>query len=115
MNDLMQLTPLHITISPKALCELRRLNIGGEQFLRLRVIPGGCAGMTYSAAIDSTLEEGDEVIAHEDEIRIVADSGSTAFLDGLNVDYSDDLIQAGFRFRNSNASKSCGCGSSFGG
>lgn len=111
----MQLTPLQITLSEKALGELRRLDVGGEQFLRLRVIPGGCAGMTYSAAIDSSLNEGDEVIAHEGGLRIVADSGSTAFLDGLHIDYSNDLIQAGFRFSNPNASKSCGCGSSFGG
>ena len=44
----------------------------------------------------------------------VADAGSTMFLDGLTIDYSDDLIQAGFRFNNPNASNSCGCGSSFG-
>jgi len=110
----MQLNPKQITVSRKALDELDRLGIGGQQFLRLRVIAGGCAGMTYSAAIDTTLDEEDEVVAHEGNIRIVADSGSTPFLDGLQVDYSDDLIQAGFRFKNSNASKSCGCGSSFG-
>ena len=111
----MQLTPVKIQISDKAITELNKLGVGGAQFLRLRVIPGGCAGMTYSAAIDSTLNEGDEVVTQQDDIRVVADSGSTMFLDGLEIDYSDDLIQAGFRFKNPNASKSCGCGSSFGG
>ena len=110
----MQLTPIQIQISEKALSELTRLGVGGEHFLRLRVIPGGCAGMTYSAAIDSSLAEGDEVVTRQGDIRVVADAGSTMFLDGLEIDYSDDLIQAGFRFTNPNASKSCGCGSSFG-
>ena len=110
----MQLTPIQIQISDKALAQLRHLGVGGQQFLRLRVIPGGCAGMTYSAAIDASLSEGDEVVMQHDDIRVVADSGSSMFLDGLQIDYSDDLIQAGFRFQNPNASKSCGCGSSFG-
>lgn len=110
----MQLTPIQIQISEKAITELRRLGVGGAQFLRLRVIPGGCAGMTYTAAIDTNLAEGDEVVTQQDDIRVIADSGSSMFLDGLQIDYSDDLIQAGFRFNNPNASKSCGCGSSFG-
>jgi len=110
----MQLTPIQIQISDRAMAELIRLGVGGPQFLRLRVIPGGCAGMTYSAAMDSSLEEGDEVVTQQDDVRVIADSGSTMFLDGLQIDFSDDLIQAGFRFKNPNASHSCGCGSSFG-
>ena len=35
------------------------------------------------------------------------------FLDGLEIDYSDDLIRSGFRFKNPRAGGSCGCGSSF--
>jgi iron-sulfur cluster assembly protein len=34
-------------------------------------------------------------------------------LDGLTIDFSDDLIEPGFRLTNANAKGSCGCGSSF--
>jgi iron-sulfur cluster assembly protein len=102
-----------IQITEKALNELTRLGVGGEQFLRIRVVPGGCSGMTYTAAVDTSLGSGDEVLWHQDQIRVVADAGSVPFLDGLEIDFSDDLIQAGFRFTNPNAAKSCGCGSSF--
>lgn len=104
---------MDIRVTDKALAELRRLGAGGEQFLRVSVGPGGCSGMTYTAAIDNTLKEGDEVIVERDGLRIIADAGSILFLDGLRIDFSDDLVQAGFRFTNPNASKSCGCGSSF--
>jgi iron-sulfur cluster assembly protein len=70
--------------------------------------------MTYTAAVDDALSDKDSVLWSRDKLRVVADSGSAIFLDGLQIDYSDDLIQAGFRFRNPNAVKSCGCGSSFG-
>ena len=109
----MKLSPMDIQVTDKALTELRRIGAGGEQFLRVSVVPGGCSGMTYTAAIDNTLKEGDEVIVEQDDLRIIADSSSLLFLDGLRIDFSDDLVQAGFRFTNPNASKSCGCGSSF--
>lgn len=103
-----------IEISERAQQELIRLEVGGAQFLRISVIPGGCSGMTYSASIDATLTDEDETLYVEGPIRVVADQGSAPFLDGLEIDFSDDLVTSGFRFRNPNAAKSCGCGSSFG-
>lgn len=102
-----------IRISDKAKQELLRLEVGGENFLRIAVIPGGCSGMTYNACIDNALSDADQVLFQESDIRVVADSGSSMFLDGLEIDYSDDLIAAGFRFKNPKAKKACGCGSSF--
>lgn len=102
-----------IAISDKAKQELRNLDAGGENFLRISVVPGGCSGMTYSAAIDNTLSDSDEVLFEEGDFRVVADSGSSMFLDGLEIDYSDDLIASGFRFKNPKAVKACGCGASF--
>ncbi len=103
-----------IVISDRAKQELRNLDVGATNFLRISVIPGGCSGMTYSASVDSELTDADETLYSEEGIRVVADSGSALFLDGLQIDYSDDLVTSGFRFRNPNATKSCGCGSSFG-
>lgn len=102
-----------IHISDKAKAELKNLEAGGENFLRISVIPGGCSGMTYSAAIDNTISDSDQTIFEDGDLRVVADNGSAMFLDGLQIDYSDDLIASGFRFKNPKAVKACGCGSSF--
>ncbi|HMO05418.1 MAG TPA: iron-sulfur cluster assembly accessory protein [Kiritimatiellia bacterium] len=102
-----------IKITPVALQELVKLEATGESFLRISVVPGGCSGMTYSACIDNVLSDSDQVIFEEGGLRVVADSGSSMFLDGLEIDFSDDLIASGFRFKNPKANKGCGCGSSF--
>lgn len=102
-----------IQLSERARNELLALEAGGENFLRISVIPGGCSGMTYSACIDNTLSDTDQVVYANDDLRIVADTNSVAYLDGLEIDYSDDLIASGFRFKNPKAKKGCGCGASF--
>jgi iron-sulfur cluster assembly protein len=78
-------------------------------------VPGGCSGMTYSAALDQAMGTEDVEVFSRDTLRIVCDQGSAIFLEGLRIDYSDDLVRSGFRFTNPNASGSCGCGSSFAG
>ncbi len=104
-----------VTVTEKALGELRRVGADADTFLRIKVVPGGCSGMTYSASLDDVMGEGDETVASLDGgIRVIADEGSVLLIDGLQIDFSDDLVQAGFRFKNPNASNSCGCGSSFG-
>jgi len=102
-----------IKITQVALNELLKLEASGESFLRISVVPGGCSGMTYSACIDNVLSDNDQVVFQDGQLRVVSDTGSAMFLDGLEIDYSDDLIASGFRFKNPKAKKGCGCGSSF--
>jgi len=102
-----------IKITPIAHQELVKMEATGESFLRISVIPGGCSGMTYSACIDNALGDDDQVIFSDGDLRVVSDAGSMMFLDGLEIDFSDDLIASGFRFKNPKAKKGCGCGSSF--
>jgi iron-sulfur cluster assembly protein len=49
-----------------------------------------------------------------DGLKVVMDPKSSLFLSGLELDYNDDLMNAGFTFRNPNAVHTCGCGNSFG-
>jgi len=106
-------TTTQITVTDKAQQELIGLEVNHEQFLRLWVEPGGCSGMSYGAAIDEEMGEGDQIIFENEQIRVVADPESVRYFDGLTIDYTDDLVQSGFRFINPNAVQSCGCGSSF--
>ena len=104
---------MSIVMSEKAKNELINLEATGENFLRISVVSGGCSGMTYSACIDNTLSDADRVLFEEGPLRVVADERSAGYLEGLQIDYSDDLISSGFRFKNPRAVKACGCGSSF--
>jgi iron-sulfur cluster assembly protein len=104
---------MSIHLSDRAKNELVKCGVGGAAFLRISVVSGGCSGNTYSAAIDDTQGENDTLVYQDGDFRVVADRRSAAYLAGLEIDYSDDLVQSGFRFKNPLAAKSCGCGASF--
>jgi iron-sulfur cluster assembly protein len=104
---------MNITITDKAKKALIQKDIGTENFLRVKIIEGGCAGLTYTAEIAQDMQTGEDVVFQLDEIRLVADSDSAQYLDGLNIDFSDDLISGGLRFTNEKTVSTCGCGASF--
>jgi len=79
--------------------------------LRLAVRRGGCAGWQYEMKV-GVPEPGDEVVEHHGARLIIA-ADSIERLRGCEVDYSDDLTDAGFKIQNPNASRACGCGTSF--
>lgn len=103
---------MHIIIKEKAEAMLNSKLTPG-QFLRVFVKEGGCAGLTYGAAIASEMQTGESVIHTAGPIRIVTDAASMQFVDGLVIDYSDELINGGLQFTNSNTKTTCGCGQSF--
>ena len=102
-----------VVVTDKALAALRNLVLPAGSFMRIGVVAGGCSGHTYSAAVDVRADPADVALYDSEPLRIVADPQSAAYLDGLRIDYSDDLIRSGFRFSNSKAGGSCGCGASF--
>ena len=102
-----------IRITPIAREKLTQYGAGGNTFVRILVKSGGCAGMTYDAEIDSRLHAGESIVLEIEDITIVSNDESKPFLEGLTIDYSNDLISAGFRFNNNSNESSCGCGASF--
>ena len=46
-------------------------------------------------------------------VRVVVDKRSLLYLDGVTVDFHDDLNKRGFSITNPHAKSTCGCGSSF--
>ncbi len=79
--------------------------------LRLAVRRGGCAGWQYEMKVADP-EPGD-VVVESGGARLIVAADSTAHLQGCEVDYSEDLSDAGFKVLNPNAARSCGCGTSF--
>lgn len=83
-----------------------------EGGLRLGVIGGGCSGHSYSMRLEAKPRESDQIFAFAD-VRVFVDPKSLVFLKGMTLDYEQTLIRQGFNFINPNATRSCGCGSSF--
>ncbi|MFW2368521.1 MAG: HesB/IscA family protein [Desulforhopalus sp.] len=101
-----------ISISNKGHDMLRK-HIGNNGFVRITIKNGGCSGMTYDAHIVTERNTDEKIVYQERGITVITDDTSLPYLQGLNIDYSDDLISAGFRFNNSSNESSCGCGGSF--
>ncbi len=102
-----------IAISDRAKTELTGLEVSRDNFLRIWAEAGGCSGMTYQAAIDQEYSSEDTTLYEDENLRVVSDRMSAPLFAGLQIDYSDDLVAPGFRFYNPNATRTCGCGSSF--
>ncbi|MEZ4871912.1 MAG: iron-sulfur cluster insertion protein ErpA [Bdellovibrionales bacterium] len=81
-------------------------------FLRVSVKRGGCSGFSYKLAFDQSSQDNDKTIEMHNE-KIVIDSQSLLYLMGMTLDYEGGLNGKGFIFNNPNATKNCGCGSSF--
>ena len=82
-------------------------------FLRVKVVPGGCSGMSYKLDFDTTPTPQDKTF-EEHGTKVVVDTKSYLYIAGMTLDFEGGLNGKGFIFSNPNASKSCGCGSSFG-
>jgi iron-sulfur cluster assembly protein len=108
-----------ISISETAAQQINRLKSESptptepSSFLRVKVVAGGCSGMSYKLDFDSQMASNDKVF-EEHGTKIVIDGKSLLYIAGMTLDFEGGLNGKGFVFSNPNASKTCGCGSSFG-
>jgi len=79
--------------------------------LRVEVAKGGCSGLHYEMKLGER-EEGDAIV-ERDGVQFFIDDDSVSYLRGATLDFTDGLTGTGFRIVNPNASRTCGCGSSF--
>jgi iron-sulfur cluster assembly protein len=107
-----------ITVSEKALHHVINLMMESgitpdSHHLRVGVKGGGCSGLSYVMDFDNTIESTDETVEIDGGLKVVIDRKSVLYLYGTELDYSDGLNGKGFQWVNPNASRECGCGSSF--
>ena len=107
---------MSVTLTPKAADKVRQLMAQPDQEeakgLRVKVVGGGCSGLSYSIALERKAEDGDQILESEG-ITIYIDPKSNLFVNGTTIDYHESMMGSGFAFENPNATGSCGCGSSF--
>lgn len=105
---------LKIDISDNAVQKIQALVSQQDmegQGLRVKVVGGGCSGLSYKMNLDAE-RKGDRVF-ERDNARVLVDRKSFLYLRGTELDYSESLMDSGFKLNNPNVKRSCGCGSSF--
>jgi iron-sulfur cluster assembly protein len=84
-----------------------------ESMLRVQVKRGGCSGFSYKMDFTNEPAPTDKIFESFGQ-KIAVDTQSYLYLIGMVLDYEGGLNGKGFIFANPNATKTCGCGSSFG-
>lgn len=92
--------------------DMLEANDMADGYLRFKVQGGGCTGLTYGMAAETSIGERDEVYEYYG-VKLLVDQFDLPVVDGTVIDFKQSLVGGGFTIENPNASLSCGCGSSF--
>ena len=82
------------------------------QALRFGVRRNGCSGYAYIVDLTASIATNDRVF-EQDGVRVVVDPESLPLVDGTEIDFNKQGLNAAFSFRNPNVTGECGCGESF--
>ena len=111
--ETMMVTP--VTLTEKAVAEIKRLmtepGFDSSKNLRIGVKGGGCSGMTYVLGFDD--KQANDDVFEIGGVSCIMNPAHGIYLMGMEVDWEDGLNSRGFTFKNPNATKTCGCGTSF--
>jgi iron-sulfur cluster assembly protein len=80
--------------------------------VRIGVQAGGCSGASYSMEFAETPEAGEQTLT-ANGVKLFVHPMHAAMLNGITVDFVDELMGGGFKIGNPNATGGCGCGKSF--
>src|SRR2546430_14051126 len=104
-----------IDITQNAARELRSLLDSEKQSagkgLRVQITKGGCSGLNYEMNLDN--KKADDEVVERDGVEFFIDRESAEYLRGATLDFRGGLTGTGFQIVNPNASRTCGCGTSF--
>lgn len=104
-----------LTVTDNAVRQLKSLleekAANSPKGLRVQIAKGGCSGLQYEMTLDEK-RLGDSVV-ERDGVEFLVDAESASYLQGATLDFRDGLSSVGFQIVNPNASRTCGCGTSF--
>jgi len=108
-------TIVPVNFTKGALNEIKRLinepGFDSSKYLRVGIKGGGCSGLSYILGFDN--REANDDIFEIEGIPVIINPAHGIYLAGMEIDWENGLNARGFTFTNPNASKTCGCGSSF--
>jgi iron-sulfur cluster assembly protein len=106
--------PAAVTLSERAAVHVQKFlaKRGKGVGLRLGVRTTGCSGMAYKLEfVDASSSEDTRFESHG--VAIFVDPKSLPYLQGMELDYTREGLNEGFKFNNPNEKDRCGCGESF--
>ena len=80
--------------------------------LRLGIRRSGCSGFAYEVEYADAVRA-DDVEFESHGVRVVVGLKDLPYVEGTEIDYAREGLNAAFRFNNPNVRDSCGCGESF--
>ena len=103
-----------ITVTEQASNYLKGL-VKDTNNVEFSVDGGGCSGMNYNLKFtDRQPNDRDQVIYFANgSMKLIVPFASYVYLTDTEIDFSDDLLNGGFKFGNPQANRTCGCGTSF--
>jgi iron-sulfur cluster assembly protein len=110
-----------ISLSPTAIAEVQRLKgrhlCASTGALRISIQSKGCAGLSYHLDFAESAHADDQCFEYGNsergKVQVLVNVQNLPYLNGLTLDYSEDLMGGSFRFDNPNAKQTCSCGHSF--
>lgn len=104
-----------ITITPSAIKRLQQMKIELEmgKKLRISVEGGGCSGFRYNYDFIENMDLMEDYYIAEQGIEVVINKSFYSFLNGMVLNFVEELGNQYFEIKNPNANMSCGCGNSF--
>ncbi len=103
-----------ITITKQASNHLHDVSKGLNN-VEFSIDSGGCSGMNYNLKFTNRKpNERDHIINFaNDSMKLLVPFASYVYIMDTEIDWSDDLLNGGFKFGNPQANRTCGCGTSF--
>lgn len=99
-------------VAAKKVADLRMEEGKPEWGLRVRLVGGGCSGMSYELGWEDQPGD-DDTVVESHGVKLYVDRHSASYLAGSEIDYVDNnMMGAGFAIKNPNVKSSCGCGHS---
>jgi iron-sulfur cluster assembly protein len=106
--------PKAVRLSDAAATRIREIMAGSDGAyagVRVGVVNGGCAGMSYTLDYADAAQPFEEVV--EDKgVKVFIDPKAILFLIGTEMDFVREKLGNRFIFNNPNQTAACGCGES---
>ena len=103
-----------IEVSNEAYTKLiQKATTEDNHVFRLGVTGGGCGGMEYLFAYNSTVYQ-DDIIIDWGGIKFRVDPMSAPYLEGMTIHWETNGLNEQFLFHNPKETYRCGCGESVG-
>ncbi|WP_333678198.1 iron-sulfur cluster assembly accessory protein [Dyella sp.] len=103
-----------ISITPSAQQRMRQFlaQAPSAAGVRFGVKRTGCSGFAYVVDLAQQVGENDQAF-EIDGVPVIVDAKSLPLVEGTEIDFQRQGLNASFVFRNPNATGECGCGESF--